>query len=560
MNRPTISENYETVRIVYPEELDHRCIVCGRKVIYAYPDNGKLVHTLNGDVYQIVNLYTCTNEACQMHRIAFNPSPKFDYSHRYFGADVFSFISREFLVFKQKPGQIHQRLRYTFPLDISLDTVRRMSDDILKLKSLKIDEETINLIKQQGFILLALDGQDPGGDAPSIWCFMDLCSNRILATRKFESLNHKKLHDTIEEIRNVYDVDIIGWVSDKQNVITKCHDTFYRDIPHQYCQYHFLRNTWNHLVSADSNVYLPLKKAVNGLYIHNASHTAKVHFENVGKESVRKAFENTDANLQAMLKIKNKVFKELRGLWLYEKLSEYKEKLLSAAEPMDPSYRFTKIFQNTIDNLASALDEVEQQYKDTRVLFTYFQQIRNILGDEATSQNHKRQELESIYQKVLLEAQKRDPTLKLKDCRAFLPSKKTTTSEIMGEWCRLWKSYLAGLFVYYQFPKPIRTNMELERMFSKEKQAIFNRVAKANVCRIVATRGEDYLRILHCAPEELHSDIVGQYSEEIVKQLREELASDIKAMTEISRIRSSEHEKFNIDIAQYYHYKHQRPR
>lgn len=90
--------------------------------------------------------------------------------------------------------------------------------------------------------------------------------------------------------------------------------------------------------------------------------------------------------------------------------------------------------------------------------------------------------------------------------------------------------------------------MELKRLFGKEKQAIFNRVAKANVCRIVATKGEDYLRILHCSPEELHSDIIKEYSEEIVKELRKELATNIKAMSEISHLRSMEHENFNLDI------------
>jgi len=121
----------------------------------------------------------------------------------------------------------------------------------------------------------------------------------------------------------------------------------------------------------------------------------------------------------------------------------------------------------------------------------------------------------------------------------------------MGEWCRLWNSYLPGLFEYYKFLKPIRTNMELERMLSKEKQAIFNRVAKANVCRIVATRGEDYLRIMHCSPEELQSNIIEEYSEEIIKQLRTELASDIKAMTEITLMRNLEYEKFDMDIEKY---------
>ncbi len=65
VNRPTFSEEYKTRRIGYPQELGYQCIVCGSKIRYNYPDNGKLVHTLTGDVYQIVNLYTCTNESCE---------------------------------------------------------------------------------------------------------------------------------------------------------------------------------------------------------------------------------------------------------------------------------------------------------------------------------------------------------------------------------------------------------------------------------------------------------------------------------------------------------------
>ncbi len=55
MNRATFSEEYETVRVGYPSELNHVCPVCRSKVKYRYPDNGKLVHTLEGDVYQVVN-------------------------------------------------------------------------------------------------------------------------------------------------------------------------------------------------------------------------------------------------------------------------------------------------------------------------------------------------------------------------------------------------------------------------------------------------------------------------------------------------------------------------
>ena len=111
---------------------------------------------------------------------------------------------------------------------------------------------------------------------------------------------------------------------------------------------------------------------------------------------------------------------------------------------------------------------------------------------------------------------------------------------------------LPSLFQYYNFPKAVKTNVDLEKAFSVEKQAIFSRVAKTNVWRMVASRGEDYLRIKHCELDELASDIVLQYSEEVVKQLRTELSSDIKEIAAMGRARSKLYERFDIDLIKYY--------
>lgn len=552
VNRKTYSEDYDTVRISYLLELDNKCIICGSEVNYQYSDNGKLVHTLEGDVYQVTNYYSCTNKDCKLSKLVFNPSPRFDYGSRHFGADVFRFISREFLLYDSKPGQILKRLEYEHRLDISGETVQRIYEDVLKLKSLKIDERTKKIVQKQGFILFGLDGQDPGGDAPSIWCFMDLMSNRILATRKFDSLDYKKLRETIEEIEQLYGVKIIGWVSDKQSVITKCHDEYYSDIPHQYCQFHFLRNTWRHLTALDSRVYLPLKKTINALYIHSASPNAKVYFENVGKVSVREVFENTDKDLQTMLKVKNKTLKELRGTWLYETVEKYANDMDAVNVTLDPTYRFTKIMDKTISSLRKPLEELKPYYEDVKLLFNRFQEIRTIFGDESLSRDAKMENLGLVYDGILAAVLARDPTTNWEECKSFLPSKKRSTEEIMGEWCRLWRSYLPGLFQYFKFPKAVKTNLDLEKAFGVEKQAIYNRVAKANVWRMVATRGEDYLRIKHCELEELTSDIVLQYSESVVKQLRAELSAAIKEITAMGRARSKRYEQFDVDVIKYY--------
>jgi len=552
MKYKTNSDKYETVRLGYPKELDLKCPLCRFDVKFQYANNGKIVHTLCGDIYQIVNLYTCKSEECVFYDKAFNPAPRFDYSNRYYGADVFRLISEEYLIYDLKPDQIYTRLMKKYQLDISVDTINRMCDDILMLKSLKIDEKTLQIIREQGYILLGFDGQDPGGDAPALWSFMDLISNRVLATRKFDSLDYKTLHHHIEKICEVYGVKVIGWVSDKQNVITKCHDVFYSELPHQYCQYHFLRNMWNHLAALNSNIYMPLKKTITGLYIHTASKSATVYFENVGKVSVREVFKNTDKDLQVMIKARDKIFKELRGVWLYEKLTEYVNRMEELLTKLDPTFRFTKILTRTATALNNALKEVKCVYDDVCELEKDFQHVRKVLGENTTSKQEKVEQLGIHYDELLLKAKKRVPELKKEELRSFLPDKKKSTAEIMGEWYRLWESYRDGLFEYYGFPELFKTNMILEQGFSKEKQAIFNRVAKGNVSHMVATRGEDYLRIKHCTTEELESDIVEQYSEEIVRQLRAKLWANIKEQTAKWRTKSRHYEGLTLDVSEYY--------
>jgi len=552
MRYKTNSENYRTTRLGYPEEMGLKCPLCEFPVKFKYANDGKIVHTLNGDVNQIVNLYQCTNEECELHNKAFNPAPRFDYGGRYYGADVFRLIAEEYLIYDLKADQIYKRLIKKYDLEISEDTVSRMCDDVLMLKSLKIDEKTLQIIREQGYILLGFDGQDPGGDAPALWNFMDLISNRVLATRKFDSLDYKILHHHIGAIIEFYGVKVIGWVSDKQNVITKCHDEYYADIPHQYCQYHFLRNTWNHLAALDSNIYMALKKTITGLYIHTASKNTTVYFENVGNVSVREVFKNTDKDLQVMIKARNKVFKELRGVWLYEKLTSYVDKMENILKDLDPNFRFTKILNRTKTALRTTLNEVQCFYADVCELNEDFQQIRQTFGENVLSKEEKGEKLGLMYDLILVKAQKRDPALKTEELKSFLPDKKTSTAEILGEWYRLWESYRNGLFEYYGFPEQFKTNLLLEQSFSKEKQAIFNRVAKGNVSHIVATRGEDYLRIKHCTIEELEIDIVEQYSEEVVRQLRVKQRANIKEQTEKWRTRSRYYEGLNIDLSEYY--------
>lgn len=552
MQYPNNSSEYDVVRLSWPKWHPKVCVFCKSKIIYKYADNGKKVHTLDGIIYQVINYYSCTNPRCQIYQSPFNPNPRFDYGERSYGADVFRLIAEKLLLYDVPIKSIWKELHFKYQVHISDRTVARICDDIINLKAYQIDLTTKSILIQDSHLLLGFDGQDPGKAGKALWIFLDVLHNRVLATYIVDTIDSERLHSIIKKIQEEYSVKIIGFVSDKQNLITKCCKTYYPDIPHQYCQFHFLRNSWNHLETLDSNIYLPLKKEINKLYINRASQSNLVYFEGKGNYSVRTVFIDLNNDLQIMTKVRNKTFKQLRGKWIYEKLTEYLKGMHTAIITLDPDFRITIIMKSTYNLLQKKLQEVSKIYTEVCHLNNYFQQIREALKDSQRNWLEQQQELDLIYQQIWTEVQQQDNNSELEKLRSFLPKKEFRIVEIMGEWCRLWESYRPGLFQYRYFPQPIKTNNACETGFSKEKQAIIRRCAKMNVGYTIATRGEAYLRLVHCKIEELRNDIVQEYSTFLLKELRVIQSDKISKITQYWRKSDLTYEGYNKVLNLFY--------
>lgn len=69
---------------------------------------------------------------------------------------------------------------------------------------------------------------------------------------------------------------------------------------------------------------------------------------------------------------------------------------------------------------------------------------------------------------------------------------------------------------------------------------------------MITTRDEDYLRLKHCDPEELESDIVKEYINEVMKELRASLRADIKERTVTWRTKSNSYMGLEIVAEDYY--------
>ena len=309
--------------VTYPSEMNYSCPLCDSHASYAYSSSGHSYIDFNGYFNDFVRYYECTNPQCPLHSEPFNPAPPQVLPYKRYSLSVWKWIAQEAKIYKEKPKNIRKRIRKKFRISISEGTIRNCIKEIDSFLSHEIDKRTKEILKEQGKILIALDGQKPDDEGNALWLFVDLISNRVLDVKILSTADADTLHDCIENILKTYDVELLGGVSDKQGSIRAMRETYYEDLPWQYCHFHFLQNAWRPMAAKDANLHKRLKKSVHGLYILSASKTSKVNFEGIGKRSVRTVFEKVEKQLRAILKEYTRKFKKLRGITTYENLKQY---------------------------------------------------------------------------------------------------------------------------------------------------------------------------------------------------------------------------------------------
>ncbi len=274
----------------------------------------------------------------------FNPQVRLEFDGFYFGKDVLQKVSFYALKKHFKAKYIVDVLKTEYSLTISESTIRRMIDVATVVKSEAIDQKTYEIVKNQGSILLALDGEDPMVDGPSLWLFVDVISDRLLATHYLESATADILHSIIKKIKKRYSVKISGVISDKQNNITKCMKTYYKGIPHQYCGYHFMKNLWTHLELMDGKLYKNLNKLLVSSYFLNLGNNKPMKIEEHGKIKPSEVFTPIIDDIKKMKRFRTKKFEKLRGIYLFEVLDDYIAQLFSNTQLIPEEYRISKIF------------------------------------------------------------------------------------------------------------------------------------------------------------------------------------------------------------------------
>ena len=216
--------------------------LCGG-VRYRY-DNRHTVATLRGLIRLHLQIRRCENPGCARHRKPYRPEGEgaIVLPQHEFGLDVIALVGALRYREHRSVPEIHRSLRER-GVAIAERTVTHLLDryDELLATSLGDDDRRRAALSKQGRAIPALDGLQPDVGHEVLWVLRDCLSGEVLLARSLLSATSADLVVLLREVAATIGVPIAGVVSDGQHSVRLAVELALPGVPHQLCQFHYLR-------------------------------------------------------------------------------------------------------------------------------------------------------------------------------------------------------------------------------------------------------------------------------------------------------------------------------
>ena len=262
-------------RIARPEpdrtlELPVHCRSCPtcRGSLWAAFKTQRTVTTLQGLVRLRLQGRSCRNPDCPQYKVWIRPEGEghFALPQHEFGLDVVALVGVLRHAEHRSVPEIHAELiRRGVPICVrSIGNLLDRYDELLALSS--SDTGRLRRVTAKaGRVVLAIDGLQPDVGHEVLWVIRDVLSGEILLARSLLSSCQDDLAKLLREVKDALEVPIAGVVSDGQMSIRKAVAEALKNVPHQLCHFHYLREAALPLYEVDRHAKVQLKKKVRGI-------------------------------------------------------------------------------------------------------------------------------------------------------------------------------------------------------------------------------------------------------------------------------------------------------
>jgi hypothetical protein len=240
------------------------CPACGGGLRLDYY-NRRTVTTLEEVVCLRLGIRRCPSVSCTRYHKPLRPEDegRIALPHHEFGLDVLAHVGNLRYRQQRTTTEIHQML-LTRGVQLAERSVLNLLDRYDELLALTTAEPTRlhPLLREEGRVILAIDGLQPDVGHEVLWVLRDCLSSEILGATALLSCATNDLAELIRQATANLPVPVTAVVSDGQPTIRNAVAEVLPGVPHQLCQFHYLREAGTPIYELDRHAKKELKKTV----------------------------------------------------------------------------------------------------------------------------------------------------------------------------------------------------------------------------------------------------------------------------------------------------------
>jgi hypothetical protein len=205
-------------------------------------ENRRTVATLRGLVQLRLKIRRCEDTRCTRHHRPYRPEGESAIAlpQHEFGLDVIALVGALRYREHRSVPEIHRAL-LARGVAVCERTVTNLLDRYDELVATVLDEPRRTALVAQQRVILAIDGLQPDVGHEVLWVIRDCLSGQVLLARSLLSAITSDLAGLLREVIAAIGVPVVGIVSDGQHSIRLAVRQVLPNMPHQLCQFHYLR-------------------------------------------------------------------------------------------------------------------------------------------------------------------------------------------------------------------------------------------------------------------------------------------------------------------------------
>lgn len=314
---------------LYPSPSLNKCIECQKPVIESYQTKPRFIRRFGGFQEIIEHIFTCQTESCSQVGIKLYPERQTPPKSSYHFEVIY------------EVGRLRKQCHYTFneiivhlqEQQVPIGENSSCAHHIFQYYEIyehSWQDKDLSVECQGQDVVLAVDGVKPENGASTLYLVTNAKTKEVYASEWLLYSGTKEISQLLHQVKQL-DLNITGFISDKQRSLLLGVQSVFGEIAHQYCQYHWFQAAFQPLCDLDRALNKQLKKGVRQL--RTLTRTMKDFVKSGKLPPLNLQFlQELEPYITILLQAKNKPPFVLKGKQAWERLKSISIRILTILE------------------------------------------------------------------------------------------------------------------------------------------------------------------------------------------------------------------------------------